>query len=527
VRAWLWVWIAGCVAPPPSSSGSIDDGALDGDPSTLTDSDRGETDGEAPGPRETDAEADTDALPGEPAWDPSLSAVLGRDDGKIFFFRGPDYLRYDWAADAADAGYPRETDPWWLGVGANPLDAAAQRDDGLAWMFRGDVAMTYDWSLDAVAATASIATALPGVAWDHVDAAARLPTDDGVVLFQGGQLLRWTPAAGVQPGDPRAITEVWSDISNDPIDAAFTIANRIYVFRGDDYWRVELSDGSVPSSYPRDRTYWWPGLWDEHEGTGHPTGLVPAAILAALHAKPSQAEIDARRARVAASAGSTYVDLTPQYPQYVASLEDRMQHWGCGLLKRTDSAVYRFRCATDQAGPLRLDIPELRVDHVDWSHAAHHSQQVSQGDFMADLGTPISVFESDDGTFEIVGIYSNNPTGSISGGLNIRVGLWLDGTWREIGWSHLNPHVPGYVLDALANDTPLPNGTVFGFIGATGNLWTGTPPATDQPYAGTGAGLPAPHSHVWFKDSLGDHEALTVRTRQVIDYSGRYPYGGG
>lgn len=68
---------------------------------------------------------------------------------------------------------------------------------------------------------------------------------------------------------------------------------------------------------------------------------------------------------------------------------------------------------------------------------------------------------------------------------------------------------------------------MFGFIGFTGNLWIAAPPTTDAPYSATGAGLPTPHSHLWFKDETDDHQALSVRSRRALDFTRAYPFGGG
>jgi hypothetical protein len=224
---------------------------------------------------------------------------------------------------------------------------------------------------------------------------------------------------------------------------------------------------------------------------------------------------------------SGWSDLSASYPLYLESIEDRLGVWGCLLLHQDGTSTYRFRCATHTGGPQPLEVEPFSVPFIDWRTAAYHVQQVSQGDFMADAGTPVSILASDDGVFHIDGVYANGAGGSISGGLRIMVRFLAGGASRRIQFSHLDDRVPRYVLDAAAAGTPLPAGTVFGFVGYTGNLWIGAPPATDGPYEGSGAGLPAAHSHVWFEASAANHEDLTPWARQALDYSGRYPYGGG
>lgn len=181
---------------------------------------------------------------------------------------------------------------------------------------------------------------------------------------------------------------------------------------------------------------------------------------------------------------------------------------------------------------MRLDVPPLGIDSIDWQGGAYHVDQVSQGDFLAGPGTPLSLFGVDGGVFYIHSITANHPTGSISAGLNIKVRFAIDGAEKIWGFSHLNTMVPGYVLDALADGTPLTEGTVFGFIGYTGNLWVAAPPATDGAYQGNGRGLPAAHTHIWFatgqgKDDPDCHEGLAPWARRVLDFSSIYPFGGG
>ena len=108
-----------------------------------------------------------------------------------------------------------------------------------------------------------------------------------------------------------------------------------------------------------------------------------------------------------------------------------------------------------------------------------------------------------------------------------RVRFKAGGVDRDIQFSHLNPALPGYVVDALAHGTSLPVGTVFGILGYSGNLWIGAPPAVDAPYTGSGAGLPEAHTHAWFVDQLENHEQLAPFAREALGYCAAYPFGGG
>ncbi len=74
--------------------------------------------------------------------------------GKSFFFQGNQYVRYDWATDAVDAGYPKPISEWAFPEGFNSgIDAAlegAEQHQGKAYFFQGNRYIRFDWVADAV-----------------------------------------------------------------------------------------------------------------------------------------------------------------------------------------------------------------------------------------------------------------------------------------------------------------------------------------------------------------------------------------
>ncbi|WP_456846975.1 hemopexin repeat-containing protein [Cellulomonas sp. P5_C6] len=84
----------------------------------------------------------------------SLDASVNWGNGKAYFFRGDSYLRYDIAADRADDGYPRSIADSWTGLAdagfADGLDAACVWNNGKVYFFRGDSYVRYDVAGDAV-----------------------------------------------------------------------------------------------------------------------------------------------------------------------------------------------------------------------------------------------------------------------------------------------------------------------------------------------------------------------------------------
>ncbi|MHB8770670.1 MAG: hemopexin repeat-containing protein [Syntrophales bacterium] len=72
--------------------------------------------------------------------------------GKAYFFKGDSYVRYDWAKESLDAGYPKPLSAWKLpGVFAAGFDACVNGRGsykGKAYFFKGDSYCRYDWAKD-------------------------------------------------------------------------------------------------------------------------------------------------------------------------------------------------------------------------------------------------------------------------------------------------------------------------------------------------------------------------------------------
>ncbi|MCO4745813.1 MAG: hypothetical protein KC912_13550 [Proteobacteria bacterium] len=449
-----------------------------------------------------------------------LDAALAWPGTRTYFFAGEEYMRFDSANGEVDAGYPLDVATYWVAEWPT-LDAATLRTDDEVLFFRGSEVQRYDRPGDVVIGSPEpIGQAFPGIWEDGVDAVATIGTE--LTFFRDGEYRVFDTATQTASAS-RPLAERGIDAAG--IDAAFADGNTLFVFHGETFTAVPV--GASPTDSGR-FVFAWPGLWDPEEGTGVPGTNLPSTLRPLLLDSPSADELAARKARVLLSiSGSDYVNLSADYPLYTHSIEERLGAWGCLILHDTVRDVHRFRCATDSAGPGRIDIEPYSIDFIDWRNAAHHVDQTSQGDFSADPGTPWSIFDTDDGVFYVDRVSGNSASGSINGGLNIRVRWTKNGIERSMGISHLNTAVPGYVLDAASNGTSLPAGTVFGFVGYTGNLWIAAPPTIDAPYDVTGAGLPVSHSHLWFIDQSDNHTTLSRDTREAIDYSGRYPYGGG
>ncbi len=141
-----------------------------------------------------------------------VDAAIDWGNGKMYFFRGANYVRYDIDADSVDAGYPLPIAGHWPGMDKGEfdqgIDAAINWGNGKAYFFRGANYVRYD--IDA----------------DSVDA-----------------------------GYPLPIAGNWSGMDKGGFDqgvrAAINWGNgKAYFFRGRHYVRYDIDADSVDAGYP-------------------------------------------------------------------------------------------------------------------------------------------------------------------------------------------------------------------------------------------------------------------------------------
>ena len=193
--------------------------------------------------------------------------------GKAYFFRADRYIRYDWATDRAEAGYPKPLSEWYLpGKMANGLDAALNGEAayvGRAYFFRGDRYIRYDWDGNKVSQPQPLAAwNLPGEFARGIDAAINGggAYAGKAYFFRGNQYVRYDWAKD-RPDDgyPQALA-AWKfpgEFANG-IDAALTgegpFAGKAYFFKGDQYIRYDWAKDQVDNGYPKPIAGYWPGL---------------------------------------------------------------------------------------------------------------------------------------------------------------------------------------------------------------------------------------------------------------------------
>lgn len=87
----------------------------------------------------------------------AIDAVLNWGNGKLYFFRGADYLRYDISLDRVDENYPRPISAGWHGVWTDGVDGALYQGGSFAYFFKGSEFRRFNVDADTVDAHGSIA----------------------------------------------------------------------------------------------------------------------------------------------------------------------------------------------------------------------------------------------------------------------------------------------------------------------------------------------------------------------------------
>ena len=140
-------------------------------------------------------------------------------NGKAYFFKGKQYLRYDVVADHVDPGYPRPIAGNWPGMWPEKIDAAiCWPGNGKAYFFKGDQYLRYDIAADK--------------------------TDAGYPR----------PIAGNWPGFP-------ADFAAGVQAAAVWNNGKAYFFKGSQYLRYDIAADKVDAGYPKPIAGNWPGFW--------------------------------------------------------------------------------------------------------------------------------------------------------------------------------------------------------------------------------------------------------------------------
>lgn len=125
------------------------------------------------------------------SWTNGFDAAVNWGNGKIYFFRGGEYLRYDITLDKMDDNYPKPIVGNWNGVWPDNIDAILYQGGAKAYFFKGDEYRRYDLVLDNVDQSGLI----DALALDPVPSGMWTPARD-LTLEQANRVMGYLIQAG-------------------------------------------------------------------------------------------------------------------------------------------------------------------------------------------------------------------------------------------------------------------------------------------------------------------------------------------
>ncbi|MFD3401577.1 matrixin family metalloprotease [Kribbella sp. NPDC058693] len=200
--------------------------------------------------------------------------------GKGYFFYGFRYLRYDFADDLPDAGYPLHIVPLWRdlpdGWGfPRGFDAALNGQDAFAgklYLFRGDQYVRYNWAKDTTDPGYPLSIAaewhgLPAEFTSGLDSAVtgKGPFAGKAYFFKGDQYVRYDWATDqTDPGYPKSIAAMWPGLPPDftsgiqaAINGQGAFEGKLYLFKGGNYARYDWAADRADPGYPLPIEFNW------------------------------------------------------------------------------------------------------------------------------------------------------------------------------------------------------------------------------------------------------------------------------
>jgi len=189
-------------------------------------------------------------------------------NGKAYFFRGPEYVRFDPKLGKVDPGYPQPIAGHWPGFPPEfekGVDALVVWDSTTAYFFKGSQYLRYDIAADKVLSgyPQPISAHWPGLWTDDIDAGVVSPNGKAY-FFKGNQYIRYDLAADKADDGPRLIKETWRGFPlrfTSGVDCAVMWNNgKAYFFKGDQYIRYDVAADKVDGD-ALPIAGQWPGLW--------------------------------------------------------------------------------------------------------------------------------------------------------------------------------------------------------------------------------------------------------------------------
>jgi hypothetical protein len=223
-----------------------------------------------------------------------LDTAVVWPNGKVYFFRGTFYSRFDIAAGRVDAGYPLKIEGNWPGLTfLNQLGGAVvwprlAEDGRLKAYFchTADIAEYVRYDILSDKQDNHYPKPIKGN-WSGVPFGGGIGIDsviawpDGrIYIFGGDSYIRYNISDQVDIGYPKLISGNWPGLNFDRVDASIvwpkpqpiSLAGfgevgpfphqKAYLFRGDEYVQYDIPRDRVDPGYPRPIAEDWHGLAD-------------------------------------------------------------------------------------------------------------------------------------------------------------------------------------------------------------------------------------------------------------------------
>jgi hypothetical protein len=194
------------------------------------------------------------------------TAFWRNSNGKIYFFKGNQYVRFSNVSSGVDPGYPKPIAGNWPGLPSNfndGIDAALMREsNGKIYFFKGTQYVRYSDVSSGVdpGYPKPIAGNWPGLPADFqsgIDAAFWRKSNSKIYFFKGNQYVQYSDvSSGVDPGYPKPIAGNWPGLPEDFQSGINTVLMRksngkIYFFKGSQYVRYSDVSSGVDPGYPK------------------------------------------------------------------------------------------------------------------------------------------------------------------------------------------------------------------------------------------------------------------------------------
>jgi len=148
-----------------------------------------------------------------PSWFGGFDAALNGGDGKVYWFKGREYLRYDIAGKKVDAG-PRPIADQWPGLPpawTSGFTAAVNWGNGKIYFFKGFETLSYDLATDKAGESRPVGDILRGLpaAWHGAIDTAVNWGNGKAYIFKGHEYLLYDIVSNKADGDARPIASNW------------------------------------------------------------------------------------------------------------------------------------------------------------------------------------------------------------------------------------------------------------------------------------------------------------------------------